>query len=122
MPADPALPCRDYVVCTTSPLVAEDIAAGIAEWDPAARVTLCAHPDALTGLLAALGPVAAVVTSVSSAELSEALTARGSGGGVIWLATGKRPAPEESDLPTVPLELPFTTPALHAALDRLARL
>ena len=122
MPTESAPPCRDYVVCTTSPLVAEDIAAGIAEWDAAARVTLCAEPDGLTDLLAALGPVAAVVTSVPPEHLAEALTARGQGGGVIWLDTGKRPAPEDGALPTVPLEMPFTTPALHAALERLARL
>ncbi|WP_372894003.1 hypothetical protein [Rhodosalinus sp.] len=115
---------RDYIVCTEAPVVAEDISAGIAEWDPAARVTLCPRSGELAQILAALDGVAVVVTSVPPAELARPdlrndLMVRGAG--VIWLATGKHVETPVTGLRIVPLEVPFTTPALHAALDRVAR-
>lgn len=121
MPTDPEI-ARTYIVCYATPLVAEDISSGIAEWDPRALVHICSAPDELAALLDRLSDVRAVVASEPPAELARTGLLQmvgGKGGQLIWLASREDIQKAEQHPGVVALDVPFTTETLHTALSSL---
>jgi hypothetical protein len=123
MPSDPEI-VRNYIVCYSTPLVAEDISSGISEWDPAASVQVCRDAGELASVLERTDNVRAVIASQPPAELvrSGLLNAlREKGGQLIWLASRADIETAESHPSIVALDVPFTTETLHAALNGLRK-
>ncbi|MFP4043014.1 MAG: hypothetical protein ACLFTP_00360 [Rhodosalinus sp.] len=115
---------RNYIVCYSTPLVAEDISSGITEWDPEAVVEVCSDPGELFALLEGTSRVFAVFASQPPAELvrSGLLTAlRAKGGQLIWLASRADVEAAEAHPSIVALDVPFTTETLHEVLRSLKR-
>ena len=62
----------EFIICYSTPLIAEDISAGITEWDPAARVRLCQAPDELPAMLETAKRVFALIASAPPSDLDRA--------------------------------------------------
>lgn len=124
MPNDPdqAREYREYIVCYATPVIAEDISAGISEWDPGARVHLCSAPEEALELLRRRPQVRALISAEPPAELARSgllHTLGGKGGRLVWLATREDIDTAEVDTSVIALDVPFTTATLHAALSKL---
>lgn len=124
MPNDPdqARTYREYIVCYATPVIAEDISAGISEWDPDARVHLCSAPEEALDLLRRRPQVHALISAEPPAELASSgllRTLGGKGGRLVWLATREDIDTAEVDTSVIALDVPFTTATLHAALSKL---
>jgi hypothetical protein len=123
MPSDPET-VRNYIVCYSTPLVAEDISSGISEWDPQATVQVCSSPEELAAMVDRTADIRAVIASQAPSELSTSgllNTLRDKGGQLIWLASREDIAMAEGHPNVVALDVPFTTETLHDALRSLER-
>ncbi|KPQ22209.1 MAG: hypothetical protein HLUCCA24_00410 [Rhodobacteraceae bacterium HLUCCA24] len=115
---------RNYIVCYSTPLVAEDISSGISEWDPKAMVQVCGNPGELAEMLERTPSVHAVIAAEPSAELSRSGLLRmlgEKGGHLIWLATRGDIEVAGAHPSVVALDVPFTTETLHVALNSLRK-
>lgn len=117
---------RLVILSAFNSLISEDLAASVAEWDPAIVVrTLHSHTETLA-LLRSVPSVFAVLVQGNREEILRsgiAELAEDRGGRVVWIG-GWSPTPDADDDAEpdwIRVEMPFGTEAILAALEAAAR-
>jgi hypothetical protein len=117
---------RLVILSAFNALVAEDLSASIAEWDPTAAVRIFAsHADTAAGLAAVPAVFAILVQgqreAIEAAGLPALTAARG--GRLVWMAEWPpRTTPErEPGALWIRVDMPFDTDLVREALEAAAR-
>jgi hypothetical protein len=117
---------RLIVLTAFNSLVSDDLAASVAEWDPAADVrVLRSHADA-AALLAAVPAVFAIMVQGRRDEIMAAglpALAAARGGRLVWMADWSQGPVHDSDFGAgwIRVDVPFGAEAIRAALEAVAR-
>lgn len=111
------------IVAVTDVLVAADLAAAVGEWSDASNVVIARGIEEGEAALEGVAGIFAAFLSGARARLCDhplARAVRARGGHVIWIAD---PTEEDSPLADgwVRLDVPFTTPMVHEALEVVRR-